>query len=75
MMMLAKNGVRNFAVRNYLYRTVVIFELFFSNDVRVVAVYGAIHADYTLDHTCNSSHIVRNHHYRHTLVQLVEQSV
>lgn len=75
MVMMFQNSVWNVSVRDNLDRAVVVLQLLGSDDVRVVAMNGAIHADNALHHTCNGAQIVRHHNYRHTLVQTMQERV
>lgn len=69
MVVMFQNCVWNVSVRDNLDRAVVVLQLLGSDDVRVVAMNGTIHANNALHHTCNGAQIVRHHNYRHTLVQ------
>ena len=75
MVVMLQNRVRNVSVRDNLDRAVVVLQLLGGDDVRVVAMNGAIHADNALYHTGNSAQIVRHHNYRHTLVQTMQERV
>ena len=56
--MLAKHRMRHLAVRDYLYRAVIVFELLLGNDIRIMAMHRAINTDDTLHHTRNRTYIV-----------------
>ena len=58
MFVLAKYGVRHLSVRDYLDGAVVVLELLLGDDVRVVAVDGAVDTDDTLYHAGYGSHVV-----------------
>ena len=73
--MLAKNGVGHLAVRDNLYRTVVVLELLLGDDVRVVAVDCTVDTNDTLHHAGYRADVVRYHHYRHSLVEFAQQGV
>ena len=60
--------MRNVAVRYDLDRAVVVLQLLGRDDVRVVAMNGAIDANNALYDACNRAEVVRYHNYRHTLV-------
>ena len=75
MVVMLQDRVWNVSVRDNLDRAVVVLQLLGSDDVRVVAMNGAIHADNALHHTCNGAQIVRHHNYRHTLVQTMQERV
>ena len=69
MMVFAKDRMGHFAVRNYLYRTVVIFKLLFGDDIRVVAMDRAIDTNDALDNAGYCADVVRYHNDSHLLVQ------
>ena len=69
MMVFAKDRMWHFAVRNYLYRTVVIFKLLFGYDIRVVAMDRAIDTNDALDNAGYCADVVRDHNDSHLLVQ------
>ena len=75
MVVMLQDRVWNVSVRDNLDRAVVVLQLLGSDDVRVVAMNGAIHADNALHHTCNGAQIVRHHNYRHTHVQTMQERV
>lgn len=75
MVVMLQNCVRNVSVRDDLDRAVVVLQLLGSDDVRVVAMYGAIHADNALHNARDGAQIVRHHNYRHTLVQTMQERV
>ena len=67
-----KNGVGNAAVRDNLNRTTVVVELLLCDDVRVVTMYAAVHADDALYYAGYCADVVRYHHDRHPSVELVQ---
>ena len=69
--MMLQNRMRNITVRDNLNRAVVVLQLLGCDDVRVVAMNGAIDANNALYDACNRSQVVRYHNYRHTLVKAV----
>ena len=73
--MLAENCVGHLAVRDYLYRAVVVLELFLGDDVRVVAMHRAIDAYDALHNTRNRTQVVRYNHYGHPLAQALHHAV
>ena len=74
-MVLAKNGVRNVAVRDELYWTIVVQQLLLGDYVRVVAVHMAIDANYAAHNTRYRAYVVRNHDYCHSLGQVMQQII
>ena len=71
----AQHGVGDMAVRDDLDRAAIVLQLLLGDLVRVVAVYGAIHADNLLHNAGDCTQVVRDHHNGHLAVQLLQEVV